>query len=86
MVARIIYRNSTESLELAETRQQRVPDLLAHVLPVPAVAHDVRLARLALNQSLLRLLRAKIGLSVEIWAVREIESSRTAVRRRRRQR
>ena len=46
-----------EFLELAEARHQRVPDLLAHDLPVPPVAHDVRLARLALNQRLFRLLR-----------------------------
>ena len=46
-----------ESSELAQTEDERVPDLLADDFPVPAVAHDVRLPRLALNQRLLRLLR-----------------------------
>ena len=50
-------RSFEESSELAQTGDERVPDLLADDLPVPAVAHDVRLPRLALNQRLLRLLR-----------------------------
>ena len=60
--------------ELAEAGDERVPDLPAHELPVSAVAHDVRLPGLALNQRLLGLLKkAKIGLgnNVEIWGPRK---------------
>lgn len=60
--------------EFVEAGDERVPDLPAHELPVPAVAHDVRLPGLALNQRFLGLLKkAKIGLgnNVEIWGPRK---------------